>query len=455
MRSVALGVAVLMLVACSKKESADTPQPEPSAVPSTGTAVTSKSAVPRESAAPVQAEDDGSEFEALKGVSGRLFPVGNAVVACGGQCTFPSDPPPQMQIVENGVVRDAPELWPANAWADYAAGMKKEGITSTVSFSGEYPKQLFARGWGEGRTGEGNLPSVKFFVKYWVNGEDSPQLFTKPAPPPREYDEALLTLPTSKSPTDTFTFGGGGPLLGAEAKSLWIREAKDWVRKIAPWGDRVKLWRLASGGTLALQGAAYLISKKGEISELKLPVSSVERVVNQGGVAYLIASNQVLKPKHPERFKLAPPEERVAGRSMTFKKPGTEDAGVDGAAAPPSASLEAPGEFSDQCKTPVVVITNSGGYLPRVGQLADLLRKHADQALSYALFKVTFISGQRYLARASDVASAKRFLEWANGGELKAELKCVDIDAMFPSGKDERLDRVFIHPWSGVEIELP
>ncbi|MCA9648091.1 MAG: hypothetical protein H6718_20990 [Polyangiaceae bacterium] len=453
MRSVALGAAVLVLVACSKKESADTPQPEPSAMPSAGTAVTTKSAVPVESAAPEQAKDDGADFEVVKGLSGKLFLVGDAVLSCGGSCEFPSTPPPKMQIMENGVVRDAPELWPANAWEPYLQEMKSQKLSSEVRFSGDYPKRLFAQGWGEGRTGEGNLPQVKFFVKYWVNATSDDLGFRYlQATPPREYDEALLSLPTKRDPRQSFRYGADGPMLGAEAKSLWIRTAKEWVHKIAPWRDGVQLYRLTNGTTLAVQGDAYLISKQGEISKLKLP-SGAERAVDQGGVAYLFASNQVLKPKQPERFKLAPIEERVASRSMVVKKPSAEDAGADAEAAP-NASIEAPGDFSDACKTPVVLLQTSDGYLPRVDQIADVFRKHADHALAYPLYRITFTSGQRYLVRAKDVTAAKQFEGWVSG-ELKAELKCVDVDSMFPSGKDDRMDRLFVHPWSGAQIELP
>lgn len=94
MRSLAWSLIALSLLGCSKKESAETPQPEPSATPapepSAGTAVTTQSAAPAESAAP---GDPDADFVALTGPKGQHFVVGRAVVVCGGDCKFPADPP--------------------------------------------------------------------------------------------------------------------------------------------------------------------------------------------------------------------------------------------------------------------------------------------------------------------------------------------------------------------------
>ncbi|MCA9630214.1 MAG: hypothetical protein KC766_21230 [Myxococcales bacterium] len=462
MRSLAWSLIALSLLGCSKKESPETPQPEPSATPapepSAGTAVTTQSAAPAESAAP---GDPDADFVALTGPKGQHFVVGRAVVVCGGDCKFPADPPPPMWVIEDGKVREAPELWPANAWTTYAASMKKEKMTSSVSFSGDYPKQLFARGWGEGRTGDGNLPPVKFFVKYWVDGTAMPDFLPSDLPlPPREYDEALLSLPTKQDPRSTFTYGGGGPPVAAEANSLWIRKGKEWVHKVAPWVSPAVLRRLADGDTLALGRGVHRIDKQGEIHELKLSGGSAAAIVDQGGVAYLASSAAVLRPTHPERFKLAPREERTASRSMTVEpKATTGDAGADAGDAGnhPSAAFEKPAAYTDACKTPVIVARTKDGYLPSASDFADLFRKHPDQTLAYPLYKVSFVSGQRYLLRVKDDADARRLLTWVDAEkDLSGELACVDLDALWPdpSVKHERIERVFIHPWSGAQLPL-
>ncbi len=458
MRIVALSVLGLSLVACSKKENVDTPQPEPSAAPapsaSAGTAISAQSAVPAEHATP---EDPEADFVEVQGVSGHFFAVGDAVLVCGGGCTFPADPPPPMWIIENGKAREAPELWPANAWTGYASMMKKEHLTSSVSFSGEYPKQLFARAWGEGRTGDGNLPAVKFFVKYWVDGTESNDLkqYKRPVSP-REYDEALLSLPTKQDPRSTFIYGGGGPPMAAEPNSLWIRKGKEWVRKLAPWVGKAELRRLADGDTLATGSGVHRISKDGAIQPLKA-TKPAGTIVSQGGVAYLVSSSSLLKPTHPERFKLAALEKRTESRSMVFKKPQAADAGADGGGTDPSLSLSEPGEHTEACTTPVVYVHTSEGYLPSASSLGDLFQKHADQALAYPVYKVSFSSGQRYLVRAKDNSAAQAMLGWVQEQkDLAGELKCVNLDALTsdPEVSKEQIERVYVHPWSGSLIPL-
>lgn len=460
MRSVASGLIALSLLGCSEKESAVTPQPElsaaPSAHPSGGSAVTLKSAVPVETAPPAEPDMD---FVEVAGATGRYFVVGDAVLVCGGGCSFPADPHPPMWIIQDGKIREAPELWPANAWTSYAESMKKEKMTSTVNFSGSYPKSLVARGWGEGRSGDGNLPAVKFFVKYWVEGGDAPDLVvSERTTPPRQYDEALLTLPTKQDPRATFTYGAGGPALAAETNSLWIRKGKKWEHRVAPWVSAAHLRRLADGDTLAIGRGVHRIDKEGNIQALKTS-RPAETIVNQGGVAYLASSSAVMRPTHPERFKLASLETRTTGRSESFKPNATGDAGTDAgdAGGDPSASLEAPAAYGDACKTPVVVVRSKDGYLTTRSDFAELFRKHSDQTLAYPLYKVTFISGQRYLLRAKDDAAAKQMLGWVNAeSDMSGELACVNLDALLPdpSVKHERIERVFIHPWSGAELPL-
>ncbi|MCA9643704.1 MAG: hypothetical protein KC492_23590, partial [Myxococcales bacterium] len=183
MRSAVLGLAVLSLLACSKKEDAEALRPEPSApisaTPSaapvasaTAAAATQEPAAPAVSVAsaePAKVDEPTGDFTPFEGVAdAEYFPVGKAVILCEKRCEYPSDPAPKVWLVQAGKLREAPELWPAKAWANLK-GIEGEHIVTHVQFSGSYPEVVYAYGAAQADMGEDLLPSATYTAKRWEN----------------------------------------------------------------------------------------------------------------------------------------------------------------------------------------------------------------------------------------------------------------------------------------------
>ena len=231
MKTLGVCVSLSLLLACSKKQVDDAPKPEPKV-----------SALPRSTAsAPLKKPTPRSHFSFVKRFSGsaRLYAVGSAAIVCEAGCRFSKGPAPKVWRVDaEGVVEDK-KLWPGHAWQDRIKSMKEEGYDSLeVTFSGKYPKPLYAFAHTGSRTGE-VLQDVSFQGKYWASVSDfAPGSDSSVGAPPRRYDDALLTAPVSSDPTALLVFGAGGETLIATPRKLHVYKTQRWSTRSCSLGQR-------------------------------------------------------------------------------------------------------------------------------------------------------------------------------------------------------------------------
>ncbi|MGE0326804.1 MAG: hypothetical protein AB7S68_31040 [Polyangiaceae bacterium] len=431
---------ICLSASCSKRSPEELLRPEASAPPqaSAGTAQKSVSPVSKERGSP-QAKPQW-DFEAFQGPKGRVFSLQHAALICAEPCTFPDPGPQRLWLVKGDTAEPANAYWPRSVWGTYSAAMKQAKLSTRVTFLGDYPAEVRAYGAVESRSGEGNLPLVKFVAGAWQR--DHREIPSDKLPlPPREYDAALLSAPVDRNPLYSFAWGAGAPTMVTKNNLLLIHDGKQWTTKPAEWGRYAQLTRLADGSTLALDQDVWLISAKGEITLLDLEGHHAETTVAIGGEAWIMGDNQLSRPRVRGRFKVAQLPRRAA------------PAGVSTVTAP----IEDPSEFDARCKTPLVLLQHSDGRDVYAGELAGLFAEDPGEGAGLQAYQVKFALGDRSAVQAEDKAAADRLLDVLKSHQdLKAELRCSDLSSLLPNpyAGSQYLQRLFIHARSGVVLEL-
>lgn len=443
-------LTTLLLLGCSKPS---TPAPEqaPSAklepAPSSAKVVVHPSAAAAESAAPAPSSDPGAgkDFVLYQDLKARFFPVGNAVIACGLPCSYPTQPDQKVWLLTGDEPKERPELWPRTLWKAFDANLKANDLVPDVTYGGEWPNHLWVWAGTGSRTGEGTLPSANFERGRWV---DSSDMFSADHPlPPRKYDEILLSAPSPSDPTQTFVYGGDGPPMVVPAHMLFTYRKGKWEKRFAPWGENARVTRLENGNTIVVTEFSYLVTPDQKIRKLEVEEKHAQVIVRLGAVAWLAGQLKLSKPVKSEDFKLAKLERRASPPDV---EPLT-------ASSPAESFLEDPVDYSDGCKTPIIEVRRNSHQVDYGFdyKLRVIMQQHAKEASQLVGYEAHLKSGFALLFSAKDVALLKQFVEWWQPA-AEPKLKCLDVAALMPDpyAPTPKLRRKFYHPWSARALEL-
>ncbi|MCA9646805.1 MAG: hypothetical protein H6718_21015 [Polyangiaceae bacterium] len=456
-------ILLLCLTSCSKRSAEELPRPEASAAVSSspfsspppfssspqaspGTALKSESSVSKERASPPESSEAirrdfelRCDFELFRGATGRVFSLKHAALICAEPCRFPAAGKQKLWLVKADAAEPADQYWPSNVWGTYSGAMQQADLHTQVSFLGAYPGEVMAFGAAESRSGEGNLPLVRFVSGAWRRDyREIPS--DKPSLPPREYDAALLSAPVDRNPLYSFAYGAGAPAMATDKDALLIHDGKQWTTKPAEWGRYAQLTRLADGNTLVVEQGAWLITPKGEISLLDVELPHAETAVDIAGETWLLDDTHLWRPREKGRFKSAQPPKRTARGSSTLAKP-----------------IKDPTEFNAQCKTPIVIVNHSDGTQVHGEVVASLFAEDRGNGAGLEAYAVRFAMGDRSVVQAKDKATAERLLDVLKSRQhLSGELRCADLKALLPDpyAGSAYLRRLFIHARSGALLEL-
>ncbi len=432
-------MVVLAGAGCSKDHPEAQPRPEPSLAPqpSAATAVPRASSVSPERSSPPNGKYD---YEVFRGALGRAYGLKRAALICEEPCRFPEETKQRVWLVRDGRAEPADQYWPRAVWGRYTSAMQQAKLQTRVTFFGDYPQELYAWGAVESRSGDGNLPLVKWSSDAWQRDHrEFPS--TRWTLPPREYDAALLSAPVDFNPLFSFAYGADAPPMTSKGGLLAIHTGKAWDTRPAPWAGAVQLTRLADGSTLALNRGAWLVSSKGEITALRIEKSLAEKSVTIAGDAWILGSYTLSRPSVPGRFKVAQlPLRTSRGRPPT--QPG---------------KIANPSGFDRRCKTPAVLIEHTDGTPLYGTELPSLFAEVPGEGAGLEAYVADFELGERSVVQAQDLAAAERVLDALKSHpDLRGELTCSDLRSLLPDpyARTEHLRRVFIHARSGVVLEL-
>lgn len=443
---IAAWIVLALVVAACSKDGPESPRAEPSSAPqssaapqpSVGTAVSRSSSVSKERSSPPNGEHD---YQLFRGASGRVHRLEHAALICEEPCRFPEEGRQRVWLVRDGHAEPADQLWPRAIWGQYADAMRKAKLHTRVTFHGDYPGDFYAWGAVESRSGEGNLPLVKWASGAWQrSAQEHPQ--PRPQLPSRKYDAALLSSPVSFFPLLSFAYGAGAPAMTSDQGKLIIHDGKSWHSRPAPWPRLARLTRLADGNTLALAGDAWLVSPTGRITALGLEKSVAASTVDIGGDAWILGEDTLLRPSATGRFELAPlPQRTSSGRPPIRVE-----------------KIANPTDFDASCKTPVVVTGHRDGLRLFDSRLASLFAEDPGGGEGLEIYMVDFWLGQRSVVQAKDLAAARRWMNVLRSHpDLQGELECSDLRSLLPDpyARTEHLRRVFVHARSGLPLDLP